>query len=181
VKKAAAYNFSSFLEITMEHKPRCRLPDPYSAMSLALTKYHLSTPEIRLFMRLVLGHAPSSRTIKRLARSAGVKLKRGRPPTAAKVHRREVHDLIAVTSNGLSNSNGNALHFLDQIQLQFGLTPRQYLSWVKRSIRRGNCMIRKCLFCGELFPSTESGQRHCEQCQSTRRQRLKEEGRSLFN
>jgi hypothetical protein len=52
--------------------------DPYVTMSLALSQYHFSTPEIRLLMRHVLGHALSGRTIKRLARLAGNRLKRGR-------------------------------------------------------------------------------------------------------
>jgi hypothetical protein len=41
-------------------------------------------------------------------------------------------------------------------------------------------MMRKCLFCGELFPSTGSGDRHCRKCQPTRRHLVREEGRSVF-
>ena len=154
--------------------------DPHVAMSLALSQYHFSTPEIRLLMRHVLGHAPSGRTIKRLVRSAGGRLKRGRPPTTPRVHKRDLHDLIEATSNGLSVFSGNPLHFFHQIQLQFGLTPRQYLKWVTQSVRRGKCMMRGCLLCGELFASTESGERHCKRCQSARRHLVKEEGRSVF-
>src|SRR5713226_9738372 len=89
--------------------------DPHVAVSLALSQYHLSTPEIRLLMRHVLGHAPSGRTIKRLAKSAGCRLKRGRPPTTPRVHKGEVNDLIQVTSNGLEECNGNTLQFFHQI------------------------------------------------------------------
>jgi hypothetical protein len=46
--------------------------DPEMVMSLTLVRYRFSTPEIRLLMRHVLGHAPSGRTIKRAAKSAGI-------------------------------------------------------------------------------------------------------------
>ncbi len=154
--------------------------DPHMAMSLALSKYRFSTPEIRLLMRHLLGHAPSGRTIKRLARSAGSRLRRGRPPTTPRVHMRDLYDLIGATSGGFDAFSGSTLHFFHQIQLQFGLTPRQYLRWVTESVRRGKCVMRKCLFCGDLFPSTGSGERHCRRCQPTRRHLVKEEGRSVF-
>ncbi len=155
--------------------------DPYVAMSLALLRYHFSTPEIRLLMRHVLGHALSGRTIKRLARSAGNRLKRGRPPTTPRVHKGDLNDLIETTSNGLDVFGGNTLQFLHHVQVQFGLTPRQYLKWVATFVRRGKCMMRKCLLCGELFPSTDSGERHCKRCQPTRHHLVKEEGRSVFH
>jgi hypothetical protein len=41
-------------------------------------------------------------------------------------------------------------------------------------------VMRKCLICGDLFPSTCSGERHCRRCQPTRRHLVKEEGRSVF-
>jgi hypothetical protein len=41
-------------------------------MSLTLVRYRFSTPEIRLLIRHVLGHALSGRTIKRAAKSAGI-------------------------------------------------------------------------------------------------------------
>jgi hypothetical protein len=154
--------------------------DPNVAMSLALSQYHFSTPEIRLLMRHVLGHALSGRTIKRVVRSAGRRLKRGRPRTTPRVQKKCVNDLIGVTSEGLGVFDGNALHFLNHIQVQFGLSPLQYLKWVTRYMRRGRCMMRKCLLCGELFPSTESGERHCKRCQSTRHHLVREEGRSVF-
>ena len=154
--------------------------NPDVAMSLALSQYHFSTPEIRLLMRHVLGHAPSGRTIKRLARQAGTRLRRGRPRTTPRVHKRDLRDLIEMTSNGLSASGANALHFFHEIQIQFGLAPRQYLKWVTQSVRRGKAMMRRCLFCGKLFPSTESGERHCKRCQSTRHHLVREEGRSVF-
>jgi hypothetical protein len=154
--------------------------DPQVAVSLALSQYDLATPEIRVLMRNVLGHALSARTIKRLVRSSGNRLRRGRPPTTPRVHKRDFHDLIEVTSNGLSVSGANTLHFLHQIHLQFGLTPRQYLTWVIESVRRGKCVMRNCLFCGDLFPSTGSGERHCKRCRPTRRHLVQEEGRSIF-
>lgn len=154
--------------------------DPHVAMSLALSQYHFSTLEIRLLMRHVLGHAPSGRTIKRLARLAGTRLRRGRPPTTPRVHKRDFHDLIEVTSSGLSVSGANTLHFFHQIQLQFGLTPRQYLKWVTQSVRRGKYVMRKCLFCGDLFPSTGSGERHCRSCKTTREHMLKDQSRSIL-
>jgi hypothetical protein len=101
--------------------------DPYVAMSLALSQYHFSTPEIRLLMRHVLGHAISGRTVKRLARSAGSRLKRGRPRTTPRVHKGDMSDLLEVTSNGVEFFSGNALQFFHHIHVQFGLTPRQYL------------------------------------------------------
>lgn len=55
--------------------------------------------EIRLLMRHVLGHALSGRTLKRLARSTGCRLKRGRPPTTPRVS--ELQDLgVARVSYG---------------------------------------------------------------------------------
>jgi hypothetical protein len=154
--------------------------DPHVAMSLALSQYHFSTPEIRLLMRHVLGHAPSGRTIKRLVRLAGTRLRCGRPPTTPRVHKRDFHDLIEVTSNGLSVSGANTLHCFHRIQLQFGLTPRQYLKWVTQSIRRGKSMMRRCLLCDRFFPSLDSGERHCKRCQSARRHLMKKEGRSVL-
>jgi len=143
--------------------------DPNVAMSVALSQYHFSTPEIRLLMRHVLGHAVSGRTIKRMVRSAGRRLKRGRPRTTPRVHKKCVNDLIGVTSGGLGVFDGNALHFLNHIQVQFGLSPLQYLKWVTRSVRRGKCMVRKCLLCDRFFPSVDSGERHCPNCKGKRR------------
>src|ERR1700756_2446258 len=75
--------------------------DPYVAMSLALLQYHFSTPEIRLLMRHVLGHALSGRTIKRVERSAGSRLKCSRPRATPKVRMGDVSDLIEATCNGI--------------------------------------------------------------------------------
>jgi hypothetical protein len=154
--------------------------DPNVAMSVALSQYHLSTPQIRHLMRQVLGHALSGRTIKRVVRSAGHRLKRGRPRTTPRVHKKCVNDLIGATSEGLGVFDDNALHFLNHIEVQFGLSPRQYLKWVTQSVRRGKCMIRKCLLCDRFFPSVDSGERHCKRCRTTRHQLVKEEGRSVF-
>jgi hypothetical protein len=154
--------------------------DPYVAISLALSQYHFSTPEIRLLMRHVLGHAISGRTIKRLARSAGSRLKRGRPRTIPRVHKGDMSDLIEVTSNGVEFFSGNALQFFYHIHVQFGLTPRQYLMWVAKFVRRGKYMMRKCLLCNRFFPSLDSGERHCRACHGDRRRLINEERRSSF-
>jgi hypothetical protein len=154
--------------------------DPYVRMSLALSHYHFSTPEIRLLMRHVLGHAISGRTIKRLVRSAGSRLKRGRPRTTPRVHKGDLNDLVELTSNGLEASSGNTLQFFHHIQVQFGLTPRQYLMWVAKFVRRGKYMMRNCLLCDRVFPSLNSGERHCRACQSDRRRLINEERRSSF-
>jgi hypothetical protein len=154
--------------------------DRQAVMSLALARYNFSTPEIRVLMRCVLGHAISGRTIKRLAKNSGQRLKRGRPRTTPKVHKTDLSGLIEVTSSGLNGNFGNALQIFHQVQAQFGLTPRQYLKWVANFVRRGRCMMRKCLLCDRFFPSVESGERHCKQCQMSRRRFLKEEGRSVF-
>ncbi len=154
--------------------------DPNVAMSVALSQYHFSTPEIRLLMRHVLGHALSGRTIKRVVRSAGRRLKRGRPRTTPRVHKKCVNDLIGATSEGLGVFDGNALHFLNHIEVQFGLTPLQYLRWAAKFVRRGKYMMRKCLLCDRFFPSLYSGERHCKRCQPTRYHLVKEEARSVF-
>src|SRR6266496_6791178 len=98
--------------------------DPNVAMSVALSEYHFSTPEIRLLMRHVLGHALSGRTIKRLAKSAGSRLKRGRPRTTPRVHKGDVSDLIRASSNGIDGFGDQTLQLFHRIQVQFGLTPR---------------------------------------------------------
>jgi hypothetical protein len=150
------------------------------AISLALSLYHVSTPDIRLLMRHVLGHAPSGRTIKRLAKSVGYRLKRGRPPTTPRVHKGDLDDLIETTSNGLENFNGNTLQFFHHIQVQFGLTPRQYLKWVTKFVRRGKYMMRKCLLCDRFFPSLDSGERHCQRCQLNRQRLLRQDEQSII-
>ena len=154
--------------------------DRQAVMSLALVRYNFSTPEIRVLMRCVLGHATSGRTIKRLARSAGSRMKRGRPRTTPKIPKGAAGDLIELTSYGLDGCNGNALQLFDQVHGQFGLTPRQYLKWVAQIVRRGKCMMRRCLLCDRIFPSTESGERHCMGCRRDRRRLVKEERRSSF-
>lgn len=151
-----------------------------SVISLALVRYNFSTPEIRVLMRHVLGHAVSGRTIKRLARSAGQRLKRGRPATTARVHKSDAGDLIEATGNGLDLFSGNTLQFFHHIQVQFGLTPRQYLKWAAKFVRRGKYMMRRCLLCGCFFPSLDSSERHCRACQGGRRRLLNEERRSSF-
>lgn len=90
--------------------------------------------------------------IKRLAKLAGHRLKRGRPKTTPRVQKKQLNDLIEATSEGFDVFNGNALHFFNHVELEFGLSPRQYLKWVTQHIRRGKYTMRKCLFCGELFP-----------------------------
>ncbi len=143
---------------------RCIFVDPSAAMSLALSKCHFSTADIREITRHVLGHAPSKRSTCRLARSDGSKLKQGRPPTIPKVKRGSLYSLIEVTVKGVDTAMGNTLHFLHYIELQFGLSPRQYLNWVTRFVRHGRYMMRSCLLCGDLFPSMDSGDRHCRAC-----------------
>jgi hypothetical protein len=154
---------------------------PHVLTSLALSQYHFSTPEIRVLMRHILGYAPSGRTIKRLAKSAGRRLKRGRPKTTPRVQKKQLKALIETTNAGLDVFNGNTLHFLNHIELEFGLSPRQYLKWVTQYVRRGKCMMRKCLLCGGFFPSLNSSERHCRACQGDRRRLLNEERRSSFD
>jgi len=155
-------------------------PKPEAIMSLALSRYKFSTPEVRLLLRQVLGHAPSGRTIKRLARFAGHRLKRGRPLTTPKVHKSDLNDLVELTSNGLEVCSGNTLQFFHQIHLQFGLTPQQYLKWAATFVRRGKYMMRRCLLCSEFFASLDSSERHCRECRNDRRRLLNEERRSSF-
>ena len=154
--------------------------DPGAAISLALSKYHFSGSDIREVIRSALGHAPSKRRISRLSRSDGSKLKRGRPPTITKVNERNPYDLNELTSKGLDTSSGNMLHFLHQIKAQFGLSPRQYLNWVTKYVRRGKYMMRRCLLCGDLFPSLDSADRHCPSCKNRRHQLLRDDAQSIF-
>lgn len=119
-------------------------------------------------MRHILGYALSGRTIKRLAKSAGRRLKRGRPPTTPRVHKGELSNLIEATGNSVDAFSANTLQFVHHIQMQFGLTPRQYLTWVAKFIRRGKYMMRRCLLCGAPFPSVHSGERHCRTCKLER-------------
>ena len=73
-----------------------RAEDPAESFLMPL---RISSAEIRLLMRQVLGHALSSRTLQRLARSTGSRLKRGRPPTTPRVS--ELQDLgVARVSYG---------------------------------------------------------------------------------
>jgi hypothetical protein len=164
----------------MKRPRRCKNShvDPQMVMSLALVRYNFSTPEIRLLMRHVLGHALSGRTIKRLAKSAGSRLKRGRPRTTPRVHKGDVSDLIRASSNGIDGFGDQTLQLFHRIQVQFGLTPRQYLKWVAKFVRRGKCMMRRCLLCDRFFPSLDSGERHCRACQSDRRRLVNEDRRS---
>lgn len=55
-----------------------------------------------------------------------------------------MNDHIEATSNVLDVFNGHTLQFFQHIQVQFGLTPRQYPRWVAKFVRRGKCMVRKC-------------------------------------
>jgi hypothetical protein len=153
---------------------------PHVLTSLAQSRYHFSTPEIRLLRRQILGYALSGRTIKRLGKSAGRRLKRGRPKTTPRVQKKQLNDLIETTSAGLNAFNGNALHFLNHIELEFGLSPRQYLKWVTQYVRRGKCMMRKCLLCGRFFPSLDSGERHCQRCQLNRQRLLRQDEQSII-
>ena len=164
-------------------KPRCcknRHVDPQRVIGLALVRYNFSTPEIRLLMRHALGHALSGRTVKRLARSAGNRLKRGRPMSTPRVHKGDMSDLIEAASNGLDVFNGHTLQFFHHIETQFGLTPRQYLRWVAKFVRRGKYMMRKCLLCGDSFPSMDSGERHCRSCKINRNRLIRNDERSVF-
>lgn len=154
--------------------------DRQAVLSLALARFNFSTPEIRLLMRAMLGYAISGRTIKRLAKTAGYRLKRGRPRTTPKIHKGAASELVEVTSFGLDDCNGNALQLFDQIRGQFGLTPRQYLKWVAQIVRRGKCMMRRCLLCRASFASMESGDRYCRDCRGDRRRLIDENRRSVF-
>ena len=158
----------------------CKLlhPNHQSVMGLALARYNFSTPEIRLLMRHVLEYAVSGRTIKRLVRSTGRRLKRGRPLSTPRIHKGDVNYLIELTGNCAGSFNGNVLQFFQEIHVRFGLTPQQYLKWVAKSIRRGKCMMRSCLLCNEFFASMDSSERHCKACQANRRRLVNEERRS---
>lgn len=159
---------------------KCFRHDRQSAISMALVGYNFSTPEIRVLLRFLLGHAISGRTIKRLAKDSGHRLKRGRPRTTPKILKSDLSTLIELTSHDPDGFNGNALQLFHQVQGQFGLTPRQYFKWVAKCFRRGKCMMRKCLFCDRFFPSLDSGERHCKACQGNRRRLVNEERRSSF-
>ena len=161
-------------------KWQSRHANSQAVISLALARYKFATPEIRVLMRCVLGHAISGRTIKRLAKDSGHRLKRGRPRTTPKTHKGDLSALVELTSHGLDGSNGNALQLFHQVQGQFGLTPRQYLKWVVKCFRRGKSMMRRCLLCGEFFPSVDSGERHCEQCRTDRQRLLRENNQPIF-
>jgi hypothetical protein len=152
----------------------------HAVMSLGLWRYDFPISEIRMLMRQTLGNAVSGRTIKRLVRSTGRKMKRGRPRSTPRIRRGDLCDLIELTARGLESAGGNALQFFHEIQLQFGLTPRQYLRWVAKCVRRGKCMMRRCLLCGCFFSSLDSGERHCGACQVDRRRLVNEERRSSF-
>ena len=91
--------------------------DRQAVMSLALARYNFSTPEIRVLMRHVLGHVPSGRTIKRLARSAGCRLKRGRPPSTPRVLKGDMNDLTEIASYGLGNFGGNTFQFFQHMRI----------------------------------------------------------------
>ncbi len=164
----------------MIQKNHSRHANPQAVMSLALARYNFSTQEIRMLMRHVLGHAISGRTIKRLVRSSGRHIKRGRPRSTPRIHKTDVNELIVITAKGPEPFNGNVLQLLQEIQVQFALTPRQYLKWVTEYVRHGKCMMRKCLLCDQFFPSLDSSERHCKRCQAARHQLVKEEGRSVF-
>jgi len=153
---------------------------PQAMLSLALALYNFATPEIRVLMRQTLGHAVSGRTIKRLIRSTGPKMKRGRPLSTPRIHKCDVNHLIELTSTGAESFKGNTLQLFQQVDAQFDLTPRQYLQWVAKSIRRGKCMMRRCLLCDEYFASMHSGERHCRSCQGDRRRLVNEERRTSF-
>jgi len=152
-----------------------------AVLGTALLRYQFATPEIRMLMRFTLGHAISGRTLKRLVRASGRRMKRGRPPSAPRIHKGDLSDLIELTSNGLVVSGGNALRLFEEVQIQFGLRPRQYIRWVANFVRCGKCMMRKCLLCDQLFPSLDSSERHCRACQGDRRRLLNEERRASFD
>ena len=166
----------------MKPNQNCKLVqhNHQSVISLALVQYNFSTPEIRMLMRYMLGHAVSGRTIKRLARSTGHRLKRGRPPSTPRVSKSDLSNLLELTSNSVGSFAGNTLHLLHEIYLQFGLTPRQYLRWIAKDVRRGKCMMRRCLLCASFFGSTDSGERHCKTCRGGRRRLVIEDRRSSF-
>jgi len=92
---------------------------------------------------------------------------------------KQLNDLIEATSAGLDVFNGNALHFLNHIELEFGLSPRQYLKWVTRYVRRDKNMMPNCLLCERFFPSLDSGERHCRDCQGDRRRLLKQDEQAM--
>ena len=163
------------------HKRQFGHANPQQVISLALARHQFATPEIRLLMRQVLGHAVSGRTIKRLVRATGRRIKRGRPASTPHVHSQDFAYLIELTSRSADRFNGDTLQLFQEVSLRFGLTPRQYLKWVAKFVRRGRCMMRKCLFCAELFPSTYSGERHCKKCQPTRNHLVKEDRRSVLS
>ena len=106
----------------MNPNQNCKLVQHHhqSVISLALVQYNFSTPEIRMLMRYMLGHAVSGRTIKRLARSTGHRLKRGRPPSTPRVSKGDLSNLLELTSNSVGSFAGNTLHLLHEIYSQFG-------------------------------------------------------------
>jgi hypothetical protein len=151
-----------------------------AVVGLALLRYQFATPEIRTLMRIVLGHAVSGRTLKRVVRASGRRMTRGRPPSTPRIHKGELSDLIELTSNGLETAGGNALQLFEEVQIQFDLAPRQYLMWVAKFVRRGKYMMRRCLLCSEIFCSLESTDRHCRSCRGDRRRLVNEERCSSY-
>lgn len=155
-----------------KHQRRCA--NLQACVCLALARYNFSTPDICLVVRHVFGHTISGRTIKRLSKSAGNKMKRGRPRSTPRVQQRDLTYLIECSFSDAESSHENTLHFLQNICAQFGLTPRQYLEWVKKMICRGKSMMRRCLLCEKGFPSASAGERHCRSCMAGRNRLLKQ-------
>lgn len=166
--------------MSAQYRCRCSHADPRARIALALTRYRFATPEIRVLMRHVTGHAISGRTIKRLVRSNGGCMKRGRPASTPRVQSRTIPNLIELTCSNEDSFAANALNRFQEAATQFGVTPRQYLGWITASIRRGKCMMRNCLLCDAAFASSNSGERHCRKCQGDRRRRVREERRMTF-
>ena len=110
---------------------------PRVLTSLAVSQHHFGLLKSRSRSE-TLGYALSGRKIQRLAKSAGRRLKRGRPRTTPRIHKVDLSDLIEATSNGLEASNDNALQHSGGIRSH----ATSYLSWVADSVQRGNCMIR---------------------------------------
>jgi len=136
-----------------------RAEDPADSFLMPL---RISSAEIRLLMRQVLGHALSGRTLNCPARSTGSRLKRGHPPTTPRVHKGDMSDLIDLTNRGIGVFSGYRLQSVHHVQVPFGPhTPSVSQVGGKVAHRRSY------LGCNESFHYVQRGDRDYDGCRAS--------------
>lgn len=153
--------------------PASKEKEILSTFCRALLHYGFAPPEIKCFLSFLLPSL-SDRTIKNYCRLGGLFPATGRVRARPHLKARDEALLITLAHIDLKEFGGNMLHLLDHVSKRFGVTPKQFLTFMTDVKEDGKTMRLCAGGCQTLFPSMSSEHRFCSECKGKYRRAARE-------